>query len=81
MNQSRCIMVNIQIRDIANQCAEKLTDSNYDLIEQLFEAKVKKLFSYELPDFQKVNPNFKDLLEWFWRFVNIRDFTKKLGAK
>lgn len=81
MDQTRRIMVNCQIRDIATLCMARIAGNNYPLIEQLFKAKVEKLFTKELPAFQEAEPNFKDLLVWFEKFVRIEGFTKKLNER
>lgn len=83
MDQVRRIMVNIQIRDIATICYARLNKDfkNYELIAQLFKAKVENLFSKELSEFKNIEPNFYDLLKWFDKFVRIYQFNEKLGVK
>jgi hypothetical protein len=81
MDQTRKITVNLEIREIARKCLEKFTGNNFDLVEQLFESKVNKLFREELPEFQQAEPNFRHLIDWFWRFHSIKLFNDRLGVK
>jgi len=81
MDYVRKIVVNVQIREIAALCAGRLNGKNYELIEQLFESRVRNLFAKELPAFQEAEPNFKDLIVWFWKYVRVQTFTKRLAER
>jgi hypothetical protein len=80
MDQIQRISVNLQIREIASECCLKVKGSNDVLVQQLFKAKVEKLFAKELPAFQDAEPNFRDLIGWFWDFFNRKAFLKRVGC-